>query len=276
MFGAIGVYNCYPGQKKSTRISQLSTLLSYSLNKQVVLYLGYQLFLNENKREIFGEIGYYDFFFYYYGIGNDSRFDLQESYLVKYPSLRFNFLEQVAPNFRAGLSYKADGYDIFQTFDEGLLETEQPTGYDGGITSIAGLIFRYDTRDHVNMPWNGSLTTLTFEHSNNWLGSDFKFSRWRLESAKYLNLKKKQVLALNLITGSVSGDAPIQELMLYGGGRRGRGVIEGRYRDNAMMLMQAEYRFPLFWRLRGGVFTSYGKINTIWMSFTKVWYLTRS
>jgi hypothetical protein len=40
-----------------------------------------------------------------------------------------------------------------------------------------------------------------------------------------------------------------------------RGYREGRYRDDVYWTTQAEYRFPLFWRLKGVAFASVGAVG---------------
>jgi outer membrane protein assembly factor BamA len=259
--GLAAVRNFYPGAQAGPRPSQLQLGGAYTLNKQILLYFSYQLFLRDNQTEIFGELGYYDYIYFYYGIGNETIGEQEETYSVRFPRFRINVLEQVFPNFRAGLSYKFDAYNITEIADDGLLQNQQPAGYDGGIISTVGAILRYDTRDNVNLPLNGWYATLTFEQNGTWLGSDFNFNRTLLDVIKYIPVGEKNTLALNAYTGLMGGEAPFQELLFLGGPKKGRGIIEGRFRDEALLMFQAAYRFPLFWRLRGTVFASAGKVG---------------
>ena len=164
------------------------------------------------------------------------------------------------PNFRAGLSYKFDDYRIYDIQSDGFLDREQPVGYQGGIISTLGALLRYDTRDNINLPRKGQFITLNLELNDRWLGSPFKFQRWTLDAAQYFPIKKRQNLAFNLFTGGVGGDAPFQELLFLGGPKRARGIIEGRFREDAALLVQAAYRFPIIWRFRGSVFLSAGRV----------------
>lgn len=258
--GAALIRNFYPGEKASPRPSQLQLGGAYTFNKQLLLFFNYQLFLKDGRREIFGELGYYDYIYFYYGLGNNTQQALEETYSVKFPRFRINVLEEVFPNFRAGVSFKFDAYDINSLAENGLLDTNQPTGFEGGNISTFGAIFRYDTRDNVNLPLSGWYVTLRIEQNAKWMGSPFSFNRTLLDAIKYVPVGKKQTIALNAFTGFMGGQVPFQELLFIGGGRKGRGIIEGRFRDDALLLFQAAYRFPIFWRVRGAVFASSGRV----------------
>ncbi|MCB0643213.1 MAG: BamA/TamA family outer membrane protein, partial [Phaeodactylibacter sp.] len=259
-FGGAGVVNYYPGKVKSSRPSQWQVGAAYTLNKQILLYASYQYFLRENRTELFGELGYYDYFYFFYGLGNATQAVDEETYFVRFPRLRINALEQVAPNLRAGLLYKLDLYQIYETEEGGFLEQEQPTGFEGGVISTIGALLRYDTRDNINLPRKGQYITLNLELNDQWLGSPFSFRRLTLDAIQYVPIQKRQTVAFNLFTGALGGDAPFQELLFLGGSKKARGIIEGRFRDEAVLLLQSEYRFPLFWRFRGSTFLSAGRV----------------
>ena len=50
-------------------------------------------------------------------------------------------------------------------------------------------------------------------------------------------------VALHLDTETTAGDLPFYSLPSLGGGQRGRGFIEGRFRDRSLWAATAEYRF---------------------------------
>ena len=101
-FGGAGVLQYYPGKVKSSRPSAWQVGAAYTLNKQVLTYAFYQYFLNENRLELFGELGYYDYFYFYYGIGNETLFDEEETYFVRFPRFRASVLQEVFPGIRVG------------------------------------------------------------------------------------------------------------------------------------------------------------------------------
>ncbi len=267
-FGGAAIYNYYPGKLLSSRPSQLVLSATYTLNRQVLIFGSYRYFLRGNRTEIFGEVGYFDYFYFYYGIGNDTRFTDEETYSVRFPRLEMNALEQIIPNVRIGLSYKFDDYNIYEISAEGLLEARQPVGVEGGVVSTAGIIARYDTRDNINLPTQGTLATLRFQHNAGWLGSDFHFERLFFNIAQYFPFPSKQIIAFNAVTGAIWGAPPFQEYLFLGGDDLGRGIVEGRYRDRHLLMLQAEYRFPIIWRFRGGVFASSGRVGA---AYSDLW-----
>jgi outer membrane protein assembly factor BamA len=258
--GAAGVYNYYPGIPKSKRPSQWQVGAAYTLNKQILLYASYQYFLKENQYELFGELGYYDYFYFYYGIGNDTRLSQEETYFVRFPRFQFNGLKRIFPKWRAGLSYKFDDYNIYQLESAGSLELNQTTGFEGGIISNIGAIIRYDTRDNINLPKKGTLLTISLEHNAEWLGSHFNFNRLLVDYSHYFPIKEGSVFAINAYQGMIEGSAPFQELLFMGGPKKARGLVAGQYRDTHLALLQGAFRFPLFWRFRATVFTSIGRV----------------
>jgi len=258
--GAAAIRNFYPGRDSANRPSQLQLGGAYTFRNQLLAYFSYQLFLRSNRTEIFGELGYYDYLYFYYGIGNATRQESEETYLVRFPRVRLSVLEQIVPKLRAGLSFKFDNYELYQRAEQGLLDSNEPTGFMGGNVATLGTVLRYDTRDDVNLSLNGWLVTLNLEQNLRFLGSPYRFRRALLDVVRYQSLGGDQTVALNFYTGTMSGEIPFQELLFIGGPKKGRGTIEGRFRDQNLVLWQAAYRFPLFWRLRGSVFASTGRV----------------
>ncbi len=53
-----------------------------------------------------------------------------------------------------------------------------------------------------------------------------------------------------------------------GGDSKLRGYYQGRFRDNDLGLLQAEYRFPIWWRFGGDVFAGAGEVGHVLSDFT--------
>ena len=77
------------------------------------------------------------------------------------------------------------------------------------------------------------------------MGSDFDYTRFDLDFRKYFTTFGKHVLALQLTLADTWGEPPFENLALLGGKTIMRGHYEGRFRDNTLYAMQAEYRLPL-------------------------------
>ena len=260
-FGGAGIAAFrFKGEKASSRPSQLTLGFAYTLNKQILFYLPYELYWQDENWLAKGEIGYYRYFFNFYGIGNEQPSDFVEEFEVYFPRVRINIQRLVRPNLYTGLQYWFDNYDITSVAEGGQLASGEVLGGSGGNISGLGWVTTYDNRDNIFFPRKGHFVETIAFFNKPILGSDFNFNRYTLDARTYVELPWKHVLAGNLYTGFITGDAPFNELLLLGGTRRSRGFYEGRFRDNSLALLQAEYRFPLFWRFGAAAFGSLGKV----------------
>lgn len=261
-FGAGAAYNFYTkSDKPGNNPSQLQLGAVYTLEKQLLLYLPYQLYFGDNRYNFNGELGYYYYFYRYYGIGNATDINKEELYLASYPRFRWEGLYRVFQNMYAGFTYDYDNYQILETKDNGLLQMNQPTAYSGGVVSEPGIKIYYDSRDHIFYPSDGYFLQADIYTGMNSLGSVSNYRGVKLDVTKYSTLPWDHILAAQLVWENQKGEVPFFQLALLGGPKLLRGYIEGRFRDKNLSLMQLEYRIPLFWRFKMVVFGAYGAVD---------------
>jgi len=269
-FGGGGVYTFrFKNESLDTRPSQIQAGFAYTLNKQILSYLPFQLFLKNEKYKLYGELGYYRYSYFFFGIGADQLDNTGELYGVNFPRLRLNALQQVKKDLFVGLRYWMDDFDISFAEDGGILESNEITGKNGGTVSGLGLVANYDTRDALFYPTKGVLVETVLLRNDNFLGSDFEFSKIIIDIAKYISWNEKYILALNLYNENTLGEAPFNHLALMGGNKKMRGYYEGRFRDNHYLLTQAEFRFPIYKRFGAVLFGAYGMISEDWKNLEK-------
>lgn len=262
----------FPGESETSLTSQSQILAAYTLNKQLLLYLSYQLFMKEERYKVYGELGYYRYNYFFYGNGNQNTLEEGELYDVNYPRLRANALYLVQPNLYLGLRYWMDDFRIQNLDPEGRLANNNITGSQGGLLSGVGLVMNYDTRDNIFVPYKGVYIESVLFRNGGFLGSDFNFSKLYLDASTYIRTFGQQTLAFNLYTEFTAGDPPFNQLSLMGSRRRMRGYYEGRYRDQHYITFQGEYRMPLFWRLGIVLFGGYGAVANDFAEFSEpVW-----
>ena len=261
-FGAAGIYTFRLGEEPiSSRPSQLQMGFAYTLNKQVLLYLPFKIFKQEEHYQLYGELGYYLYTYQFYGIGNQTTASNLEFYDVDYPRVRLNLLKEWKPNFYAGFRYWLDDYKIKKIEAGGILEQEQIVGYEGGLLSGLGLVLNYDNRDNIFFPSKGLFIEAVGFANGAYLGSDFNFSKFYLDASTFF-AKKEHILAFNAYIELTGGNVPFYQMALLGGNKRMRGFFEGQFRDNHFVSLQTEYRFPLFWKwLRGVAFVGLGEVS---------------
>lgn len=261
-FGALAMHLFKPaGADSLTRTSNIQAYILYTLNKQLLISPRYTIFFKNDRYLLQGNMGYFKFPQFYYGIGN--QLPQQNEELVDYTLFRLEnkFMKKLSPAIFGGLQW-----NFYKVFDvtpapEGILSITQPSGWQGYQASGLGLVAAYDTRDVVVNPLKGSYLEISTTFNNALFGSDYRFSRLHLDARRYYKINKLgHVLALQAIARLTSGVVPFLELPELGGDRLMRGYYEGRYRDKQYLAAQAEYRAPLFWRIGAVAFAGLGDV----------------
>jgi outer membrane protein assembly factor BamA len=252
--------------------SQMQIGFAYTLEKQLLAYLPFQLFVKDGKVKLYGELGYYKYVYRYFGNGSKSLESDEEIYKVDYPRVRLNALYRVHPKIFTGVRYFMDDYKIQEIETDGLLATQDVLGNKGGLISALGVVANYDSRDDVFYPIRGSLVELSFLANSKSFGSDFAFQKIFLDASRYFNFGKNNILALNIYSETTLGDAPFNQLAQLGGTKRMRGFLEGRFRDDHFLTFQSEYRFPIFWKIKGAVFGSVASVGSQEDGFQKAFF----
>lgn len=250
---------------RTIRPSQVTVGAAYTQNKQLLFYIPFQLFYNQNRYFANGEVGYYNYNYFFFGLRD--RDTPQEIYGVNYPRIRLNLFRRITGNasgqgLYAGLRYQFENYVITSVQPEGLLASGTvPGGLGNRISGIGPGLF-YDTRDNVLYPSRGILADLSYKAHGRGIGSTSNFGRYVADVAAYHPLTNRTTLALNYVLSLTTGVAPFSALSFLGGNKRGRGFYEGRYRDDNLALLQAEIRQHVWWRLGVVAFGSLGVLGT--------------
>ena len=247
-------------QDSTYRPSNLLLGGAYTLENQLLLYLPYEFNWKQNKYILKGELGYYKYFYNYYGIGPDDSSEF-EVYTVDFPRFQINATNRISGFNYLGIRYLFDSYNVKSLDPDGELLNEQIPGYQGSLISVLGIIYSYDTRDYIFAATQGWWITIFLDYNGPRTGSDFNFRRIILDAIKYFSFEGERVLALNLYGGAVGGNIPFQELMLYGGPKKGRGYYLGRLRDRNLLMLQAEYRFKVWKRFGAVIFGTLGNVG---------------
>lgn len=190
----------------------------------------------------------------FFGIGQDSKFD-QREYYTKEPldisvTLSRGFTNtivgQVGTRFRAVRNFN---------FAEGSRLRELPPPLNSSRVAYASIYasFRYDSRNSFINPSRGVVLEADAEaaprlHFNDIAGT--RLAGWIQYYAE--TFSPKTVLAARLGIQGVAGNSlPTQVLMSVGGSNTLRGSPGDRYLDRVAVVFNAEFRFPMFWRLGG-------------------------
>jgi len=277
VFGGGAVATFKLGNKDTeTYESQLTAGVAYSLRKQILTYASWRIFTPSNNDLFIGEIGWYRYVYYFYGIGNDVSESNRESYSAKYPRIRFDYARQIIPNLYLGVRYGFDNYEIYDLYPDGQLITSDLQGAQGGNVSGAGPLLVYDSRDNQLYPQTGNYAELSLQQYGGYLGSDFKYKRFLIDLRKIFSIQENQVIATNLYSEITSGQIPFYAFSNMGGNKRMRGLFEGKYRDRNSVILQGEYRYKFLPRWGAVLFSGVGNVfsaeNKFHLQHTKLTY----
>jgi surface antigen Omp85-like protein len=122
-----------------------------------------------------------------------------------------------------------------------------------------------NTREPRANPRAGGLYAIRYERFDDVDLNAYNFSRVRAEVQQYLSLfNQRRVIALRALVSSASPDegeqAPFYLQHTLGGPDDLRGFRRNRFRDNHLLLLQAEYRWEVFPAMDAALFTDWGKV----------------
>ncbi len=113
-----------------------------------------------------------------------------------------------------------------------------------------------DTRDSHYNPRRGSYSQLSMEFAG--LLGGVNFNKYVSDVRRYFPIGSNNALAMRLLGGIVTGEAPYLEQFLIGGGDSLRGYRTDRFGGTRMAILNTEYRLRLSDNLLGVVFVDVG------------------
>ena len=241
------------------RPSNIQLIGAYTQNKQLLLFVPFQIFYDRNQYYFYGEAGYYKYSYNFFGFG--TREVPTENYSVNFPRIRLNAFRRVRPNLYAGLRYEYEKYDVTNVTPDGLLVTNQVPGGLGSLIAGAGVGLLYDTRDNVFYPARGIFADFSYLGHGNGTGSEFSYNRYVADVASYHSLSDRAILAVNYFVSLTGGTAPFNAMSALGSGKKLRGYYEARFRDENAALIQTELRVNIWKRLGAVVFGGIGVLG---------------
>ena len=259
-FGASVLYNFYIDRKKPIFPSQIQLAAGYTTKNQLLIFAPFQLYWNQNNWRSSGELGYYNYAYPFYGIGNESNTEVFSTYRAKFPRVRFFIQKLVKKNLFFGLRYWFENYNIIEWDSTGAFQQTDYSGGEYNRTSGIGPALTYDTRDAIYYPRKGHFLESFLEWNNYAFGSTHNYLMSSIDYSYYYSPFDKSVLAINTFGMFGTGDIPFNRLAQLGGNRKMRGYFQGYFQDNKLLLGQLEWRQELFWRIGVVGFGSLGQV----------------
>jgi len=211
---------------------------------------------------------YADLIYKFYGIGNEAG-NNDSSISLNHRALGGNFslLRKVGSRWFAGADFV--GADSEIQIAQGIIppdvelppELEDPEAtFSPLLVSIAPRVL-FDSRNSEYYPTDGILFETRVGIWSESLGSDFDFRTYTITYNQYFEWSADDVFAVRFYGRMAEGDVPFFALSSLGQGSDLRGYTPGRYRDNALLAIQAEYRRRLSKRWHAVAFLGAGGVG---------------
>lgn len=262
---AIGAYlvtTLKPDEASSfTTPDELSLYIAYTQKKQATLGLIPNIFLGNGAVKLSGkgELNKYPTAFW--GIGPDTDKDDREIYTPVESWGDILLLVRAYGALYIGPLVHFRFSDIDDIEDDGIIDSGEIRGGDGTREIGTGISFQYDTRDNLFYPVSGWFIEGRSSFNREELNSEYSFTRFELDARWFAGIYGEHVIAMQVEAKAAAGDIPLQSYCGIGGNEIMRGYLKDRYLDRTSLAAQAEYRFPLIWRIAGVIFGAAGEVQ---------------
>jgi hypothetical protein len=247
--GGSALYSFYTDTiSPNTRISNIFAYGTLTTKGQSRINLSTNYWLPQNKYHYTASIGYINFPFDFYGVGNNTHKSNADRLGQKRVRLTFTGEKKFGNNIYIGLV--AGGYDYrFNDVNTTGIFATDPTieGRHGGAFLYAGPSLVFDNRNNNTYTTKGIhissyLNLMKGVFSNN----SYSGGLFNLEYAQYFKLDKHFVLAVDVQEQSLTGtQSPFYMLPALGSDEMMRGYYNGRFRDRNLLAGQTELRYRL-------------------------------
>jgi hypothetical protein len=260
-FGGGGIVYFPLSPDPTVNLSTVTPSFYYSTTKQYdvtiipELYFGHWLYL-------YSYFSFGDYIDKYYGDGPTSPEIENAEYRHQSRVILFNVQPAISRDLRLGFYIRDLQRVITDERDNPYLLNDAVTGAAGGRSFGTGVAMSHDTRNHRFDPYDGLLAELRAVYYLKAFGSDFDYNKYEADLRWYSSLAggENHILGVQFLGIATFGDPPFYDAALLGGKQIMRGYYLGRYRDNKLLALQAEYRTQLFWRIAGVAFLGMGNV----------------
>jgi len=209
----------------------------------------------QNKWNFIGEYFIHDYPQNSWGLGGDAPVDNET--LIEHAHLRIHqkSMKGIWSHYSAGLGYALDyHYNIAVDHTESdTLEEYLPFNQEKSVSSGLLIPFLYDSRLNSANPKQGFMAALTFRANTPYLGSDDAWQSMFFDVRKYFpvfSFGRENILAVRgYYWTTLSGTVPYLDLPSVRWeptpGQASRGIQQNRYKSNALIDLETEYRFGI-------------------------------
>ncbi|MBP5318814.1 MAG: hypothetical protein J6Y77_05380 [Paludibacteraceae bacterium] len=263
-FGFSGGY--YFKSQSLKEINSLSGSVIYTLRNQAKMNLNSRFY---NKKKDWYMVGNVQLRYYpekFFGIGNEP---LEKEWLYTSEAVSANFQPfwRFSPGWQVGprLDVRAERVladAAFEADRQSVCERYGTAGWQPYFNWSLGVQLMYDDRDNPFYPLKFSnFFKGGYMGAYKALGSSYTVQSVSADFRQYVPTWLGQVFAWQLKLDFCLGrNVPFELLPTLGGSDLLRGFRERRFTDNSLVVLQAEYRIPVYGRLKAALFCGVGDV----------------
>jgi hypothetical protein len=250
-----------PFKDSLTRTSNTETFLSVTEKHQYIFEFNETILFRHDKFILRGSSILSSYNEYFYGIGNDIDVRRRELINLNFYQNTQRLTRVFHKKFYAGLQYQFyKTWDIRESSDS-LLSRSTALGKSGSITSGAGPVLLYDSRDNVIYSSKGLYVDVSALFAQRSLGSEYSYTNFTVDVRKFKKFYRNNIIAFQGLLNFNWGQVPFRQLALMGSDILMRGYYMGTYRDKIMLCGQTELRLPVYKFIGIILFTAVGEVQ---------------
>ena len=247
--GGSALYSFYTDTgSRYTRVSNIFAYATLTTKGQSRINISSSYWTPGNQYHFTGGVGYINFPFDFYGVGNNTvKADADR---LGQKRVRITFTGEKKIGSRIYIGFVAGGYD-YRFHDQepnGIFFTD-PTveGRHGGTLLYIGPSFIFDSRNNNTYTTSGGTLTSYLNIMNGVGGnSGYNGGFLNIELTHFFTLSKKLVLGFDVQSQNLTGSqSPFYLLPALGSDEMMRGYYNGRFRDRNLLAGQTELRYRM-------------------------------
>ncbi len=243
----------------------MQTAVTYTQKSQLEVSALFQSDFGGGLYRMVGNFGFFNTPSLYYGVGPQA--EVEEAYEQRKFNLETSLMRKLWRQLYAGGLFIYNYVDYTEIEPGGALAAYLEAEDSEEVSSEAGVVLQWDSRDSLTYPRRGSYVELRATAASPTIGSESAFNKIKLDARTFWELLPDTILALQGVTSYGSGEMPLHRMEELGGLRVLRGYRFGRYRDKSTAVLQGELRFPLCKRFGGVAFAGGGLVGKSYGEF---------
>ena len=263
-FGGAALLSFYTDTiHRETRVSSVFGYATVTTKGQTKLSLNANYWLPQNKFHFTSTIGYYNYPYDFFGVGNNTVATDEQHVTEKRYKGSLNGEKYIGDNIYLGFVSGAAKYFYQYTLNTDFI-FHNPDVQDrhGGTVVYVGPSFTFDTRNNNTYTTKGIIVSAYYNamhgvyFNNSYVGGFFN-----IEYSQFFKLAAPLVLGVDIQEQSLTGGrSPFYLLPQLGSDEMMRGYYEGRYRDRNYIAGQTELRYRVSPKFGLAAFAGTGEV----------------